>query len=422
MEAPGYDSSSCNGWANDVSVQTSQRPTPPPSIGRAIANTGNAVVSDGSHIDVTDFGLSSPCPNSDPLIAWSMLLPPSSSTETFGAINHDPFELEYSQLVFNQQPPPLFPSQLISEERPSSVIDQPESATIQARRLKRQRSGRHSSMDYLEPSPETPVPRKLSNVMAVADKTRNLIRTWVDAKGLRSSTENLAKSVELEHSIVIDLISEELQIEARNSSPLMPTPISPLNASSPTSPATIAALNNYSTYAAQRSCDDLQRRRRKNLGSYQCTSKECNYRTRIRESWHRHMDVRQPRIIYICDDCLAKDSNPPFSEHRKDKFREHVKKIHGKSSPALLDVERKSQHHQRPSNPLHCGFCNRKFTTHEDYRDHVMGHFTEKKPDGEEWNVQNDWREHNSLQEIHGAESSSTKWQENTRTGNFPVH
>ncbi|KAF2229153.1 hypothetical protein EV356DRAFT_537472 [Viridothelium virens] len=275
--------------------------------------------------------------------------------------------------------------------------------TNQQGRRKRRRRTRSTSADppptssggseFLQP------PQNYS----ITDEQRELARLWLNLPRFQSRhgkfqdpslelIERFADCIDVKVGTLAEYITKERPTEARLSPPLTPTPMMPMNSSKSTSTATAAALKSYCEQATQRSCDTLQRRKRNLRGPFQCTSKSCNYRTNLRESWQRHMDLRQPRKIYVCADCQTAGLPLPFTEHRVDKFRDHVKKAHKRSQSDIADVEERSSYPQKPDGFLHCGFCSQRFAKYQKWRDHLLQHYDRGKANSEEWNVGVDWR------------------------------
>ena len=243
-----------------------------------------------------------------------------------------------------------------------------------------------------------------SRIRPVSTKTRKFICTWLEFKGFKSddrrsqcpsveSIAHFARSQDLELGAVTEVVYEELGHKSYIVAAPTSTPGPSMDSAKSMDATTIAALEVYLEKAARMTCNNLQRRKRKDSGRYQCTSKSCNYRTESRESWQRHMDIRQPRDICVCANCPTKDTRLPFTEHRVDKFRAHVKRAHKKSSSAAIEVARRSGHPQTPDQPLYCGFCSRHYGVHKQFRGHVQEHFDQKKASGEAWNVRTDRQE-----------------------------
>ena len=284
----------------------------------------------------------------------------------------------------------------MSDSRWSPSTNQVSSA-FDHRRPKRPRVHHDINIDHCESFSPKPTWSGPMDVSSVSEKTKTLIRSWIDQRDLRTGMADLAKCAELDFDLCNALVYQELHDGSR-STPL-PTPkSSPLrDLTNPIHPSASVALKEYLNETAQTQCSKLQHRKRKDVGPYQCTTKSCNYRTDTKESWHRHMDIRQPRNIFVCDECLTNGSTRPFAEHRKDKFREHLKDAHSKSwskkADVKKDIEKKSQHHQVPQDPLLCGFCDEQFDTHETFREHVLRHFQDGKGDGKQWDVKEDWEE-----------------------------
>ena len=275
-----------------------------------------------------------------------------------------------------------------------------------------------SSIDTLRTQPDRLDPNQSSKHLAHSDDTREFVCKWLEFMGFKSKNSGptptieqikaFAESINRDANHVFRLVLEETRNGAQPLALLTSTEArSSKNATSMST--TRLALELHLREATQKSCNSLQRRKRKLVGSYQCTSKSCNYRTNTRESWHRHMDHRQPRIVYVCASCPAGGPELPFTEHRKDKFREHVKQAHTRVSSTILHIEEKSSNPQKPTESLRCGFCGQRFTSHKEYRDHVLEHFDRKKSGGEEWDVRIDWQDFPGIAQLNGGDGTVTE-------------
>ncbi|KAL9087909.1 MAG: hypothetical protein Q9165_006471 [Trypethelium subeluteriae] len=265
-----------------------------------------------------------------------------------------------------------------------------------------------SGLQFLQPPQDNPI----------TDEQREIARLWLNLPRFQSRhgkfqdlslelIERFAGCIDVKVGALAEYITKERPTEARLSPPPTPTPVVQMNTSKSTSTDTAAALKSYWERAAQRSCDTLRRRKRNLRGPFQCTSKSCNYRTNLRESWQRHMDLRQPRTIYVCADCQTADLPLPFTEHRIDKFRDHVKKEHKRFQSDITDVEERSSYPQKPDGFLYCGFCSQRFARYQKWRDHLLEHYDRGKTNGEEWNVEVDWRADSLGHEIEIAGGST---------------
>ncbi|KAL9087128.1 MAG: hypothetical protein Q9165_006779 [Trypethelium subeluteriae] len=143
----------------------------------------------------------------------------------------------------------------------------------------------------------------------------------------------------------------------------------------------------YADKASENKCEKT----RSCEGRFQCIFKDCCYQTDKVDSLKRHLDVRRPSTVYVCEECLKQSDGDPFMHQRKDKFRHHLKNCHEMTKYGL--IERSSTFHPDAKKAV-CGFCSEEFRNLLGWRDHVIDHFKAGDLDhgGKLWDVREDWK------------------------------
>ena len=131
------------------------------------------------------------------------------------------------------------------------------------------------------------------------------------------------------------------------------------------------------------------------IGPFQCIFPDCNYRTTIVVALKRHLDVRLPSTVFVCEKCFSDSSVTQFIHQRKDKFLHHLKMSHQISDhESQRENEKRSTFHPPAKSKLKCGFCTSEFRIFYEFRNHVINHFKDGDlaHEGREWDVKQDWR------------------------------
>ncbi|KAI9696919.1 MAG: hypothetical protein M1820_007994 [Bogoriella megaspora] len=232
---------------------------------------------------------------------------------------------------------------------------------------------------------------------ANAHRDGKFVRAWLTMKGFEPGRTSacdinvqhvldLAACMDRPSSEIFVLLEAELAFQKARPQKVLPTHPAPHK-----DPQILA--QRYAQEAATRGCDKTDRKRNCE-GVYQCVFGECDYRINKADGLMRHMAVRQPTTVYICNACQTTSVASTFVHHRKDKFRTHVKALHKNMSETEAIVnEEKSTFHPKPNDNLRCGFCQYQCIDFKLYHKHVVKHFTQGnlQEGGRNWDIATDW-------------------------------